>query len=209
MKKILCLLALSSFFALSMYAQDTPKVDFFAGYSYLRTNPSQADKIPAGNLNGGIGSFAYNTTEHIAVEAEFGFYHNNGDVDTTSVSYLFGPRISYGRTKKFDPYIHILFGGIHSNTSIVSTSSLIPQPPPQPVPSSGRYATSQDNFAMVAGGGVDYKLSYGLLFRMVQFDYLLTRFEAPAVTSPTGVTSNRNQNNFRLATGIVFNFGGK
>jgi outer membrane immunogenic protein len=211
MKKIFCCLAVSSLFGVSMYAQGTPKVDFFAGYSYLRSNPSQADYIPAGNLNGGIGSFAYNLNSHLAAEFEFGFYHNNGDVDNTSVSYLFGPRFSAGRSGKFDPFIHVLFGGMHSDLSVPSTSSLIPPIPahPLPAPSNGRYSASQANFAMAAGGGLDFHLTKGLYFRAVQFDYMLTRFESPAFLTPAGPTSNRNQNNFRLATGIGFNFGGE
>jgi outer membrane immunogenic protein len=212
MNKIFLLLAVSSLFALSMYAQ-TPRVDFFAGYSYLRSNPSQANYISAGNLSGGITSISYNFNDHVAAEFDFGFYHNthNGDVDNTSVSYMFGPRISYGRSRKIDPFVHALFGGMHSDVSIDATSSLLPAHPvqPLPTPTGGRYRASQANFAMALGGGLDFHLTKGLYFRAAEFDYLLTRFEAPSFLTPTGATSNRNQNNFRLAIGIGFNFGSR
>jgi hypothetical protein len=212
MKKVFILLALSVPFALSLCAQKTitPQVDFFAGYSYLRTNSAQG--LPAGNLNGGIGSIAYNTTNHIALEGEIGAYHNNGEVDNTSITYLFGPRISYGRNKKFDPFVHVLFGVIHSAISVDKTSTLIPAHPAQPLPapnSDGRYSASQANFAMVAGGGLDFHFTKAGYFRVGEFDYMLTRFEAPSFLTPTGPTSNRNQNNFRFSAGVGFNFGGR
>lgn len=210
MRKIFLSLAVSSLFALSTYAQDTPRVDFVAGYSYLRSNPSQADNIPAGNLNGGIATFAYNINDHFAAEFDFGFYHNSGEVDNTSVSYMFGPRISYGRSRKLDPFVHALFGGMHSDISVDAASSLVPPHPvqPLPMPSNKRYRASQANFAMALGGGVDFHFTKGLYFRLAEFDYLLTRFEAPSFLTPTGATSNRNQNNFRFVTGLGFNFGG-
>ena len=48
---------------------------------------------------------------------------------------------------------------------------------------------------MAMGGGLDVKLTRSLAFRVLQADYLLTRFG--------GVT----QNNARLTTGLVYRFG--
>ena len=75
--------------------------------------------------------------------------------------------------------------------------------------SDGRYKSSQNAFAMAVGGGFDYKVSKMITFRPVQIDYYLTRFEAPEVVVPTGSTARtaRNQNNFRYAVGVAFNFG--
>src|SRR5215469_4203906 len=81
--------------------QESPKVDLFLGYSLLRVNSAQT--IPAFNMNGGIGTVGVNINPHIAIEAEFGGYHsgniNNHQFDTTTFSYLFGPRISRHRGK--------------------------------------------------------------------------------------------------------------
>ena len=186
-------------------------MDFFAGYSYLRTNAAQGVNVPAGNLNGGLGSFSFNANEYIAGEAEFGFYHNNGQIDNTSETYLFGPRLSLGRSKKFDPFIHVLFGGIHTGLKVSNASPLIPPHPvqPLPTPSNGSYSASQANFAMVAGGGVDVHFTKHGYLRLAELDYLLTRFEAPNFLTPTGATSNRNQNNFRFSAGIGFDFGAR
>ena len=65
------------------------------------------------------------------------------------------------------------------------------------------------NFAMAIGGGLDIKLSRHVTLRPIQADYYLTRFRTPDFLSPTGTTSNKNQNDFRYAAGIAFSFGGE
>jgi opacity protein-like surface antigen len=196
------------------FAQEVPKADIFFGYSFLRANSDQS--IPAFTANGGLFNAGFNFTNHIALEAEFGGYHNGNvndkEFDTTSYSFLFGPRFSMGRSRRVDPYFHVLFGVNHATTSIAASSVLIPSPlpPNAPVPSSnGRYETDQTNFAMAAGGGLDIKLTRHVVLRPIQLDYYLTRFETPNILSPTGTTSNRNQNNLRYAAGIMFNLGGE
>src|SRR4051812_993017 len=88
-----------------LVAQEVPKADLFFGYSFLRYNSAQT--IPAFTANGGVGTFGWNFNNHIALEAELGGYHNgnvnNYNFDSTSFSYLFGPRISLGRRKTVDP----------------------------------------------------------------------------------------------------------
>ena len=196
-----------------LIAQEVPKADLFFGYSFLRYNSAQT--IPAFTANGGIGTFAWNFNDHIAMEAELGGYHNgnvNGfQFDSTSFSYLFGPRFSLGRHKTFDPYIHTLFGGQNFSTSIAQSSILIVNPLSTTKLSNGRYQTSTNAFAMAAGGGIDVKLSRRFILRPVQVDYYLSRLEAPSVTEPPGTAPPRarNQNNFRYAAGIAFNFGGE
>ena len=213
MKKFLCSLAICASCSLCLCAQEGPKADLYFGYSFLRYNSAQT--IPAFTANGGIGTFAWNFNDHIGLEAELGGYHN-GNVndyhfDTTTFSYLFGPRLSLGRSRTIDPYVHTLFGGQYAATSIASSSILVTNPllapgatPPQ------RYSANTNSFAMAIGGGLDIKLTKLIVLRAAQIDYYLTRFEAPDVTLPPGTTNPRarNQNNFRYSAGIAFNFGG-
>jgi hypothetical protein len=207
-KKSLSLLALGALFVGSMYAQEGPKADLTFGYSFLRYNSAQT--IPAFTANGGIGTFGWNFTDHIALEAELGGYHNgnvnNYQFDTTTFSYLFGPRISYGRARKIDPYFHILFGGQNASTSIAKGSILVVNP----LASGARYSQATNSWAMAVGGGIDIRMTKSLTLRPAQIDYYLTRFEAINVTVPPGTTvpSARNQNNFRYAAGIQLTFGG-
>ncbi len=211
MRKVFSLIALGSIFGLCALAQEGPKADLFLGYSFVRYNSAQT--IPAFTANGGIGTFAWNFNDYIGFEAELGGYHNgnvnNYQFDTTSFSYLFGPRFSWGRHKTFDPYIHTLFGGQNASTSIAQDSVLVVNPLATEKLKNGRYQTATNAFAMAVGGGIDIKLSKEFVLRPVQVDYFLTRFEAPDVTQPAGTTnpSARNQNNFRFAAGIAFNFG--
>ena len=211
MKKVLCLLTLGSIFGLCAFAQEGPKADLFLGYSFLRYNSAQT--IPAFTANGGVGTFAWNFNDNIGVEAELGGYHNgnvnNYHFDSTSFSYLFGPRFSYGRSKRFDPYVHTLFGGQNFSTSISQQSLLVVNPLTTSKLKDGRYQTATNTWAMAIGGGLDIKISKSMTLRPVQVDYYLTRFEAPDVTQPIGTTNPRarNQNDIRFAAGIVFNFG--
>jgi opacity protein-like surface antigen len=203
-------LALSWLFAPCAFADDPFQADAFLGYSLLRVNSAQ--QFPSFTANGGVGTLAWNVTNHIGVEAEFGGYYNGNTkyhFDTTGFSYLFGPRVSYGRTRKIDPYGHFLLGGMNASSSIASISVLVPTPNTVLVPSSGRFHASQNNFAMAVGGGVDFKLNKYILVRLAQIDYLYTRFATPAILGNgqgIGPFINSSKNNFRFAVGFVFNF---
>jgi hypothetical protein len=205
MRKTITLLASALIFGPYASAQ-VPQADVFLGYSFLRFNSAQT--IPAFTANGGIGTFGWSFNQHFGLEAELGGYHNGNindhQFDTTSFSYLFGPRLSLHRAAKWDPYFHVLFGGQDAHSSICClqiTNGIV-------TTSTSRLAYSQNNFAMAAGGGLDIKLSHAILLRPIQLDYYLTRFEFPNLSDLTGPTSNRNQNNLRFAAGIAFNFGG-
>jgi opacity protein-like surface antigen len=183
-KLLVSLLAVLSFFGTTAYAQDTPKVDIFAGYSYVRDNPSTSG-VNSFSLNGGSASFAYNATSWLSGVADIGAYHNGNilgtGTDGTLSTYLFGPRISYRHSSRITPFGEVLFGVAHAGASIAGTSG------------------SDNAFAMSLGGGVDYKLTDRFAIRPIKVDYLMTRF------SETG-TGNQTQNNLRVSTGIVFRF---
>src|SRR5277367_6686534 len=91
-------------------AQDSPKIEAFGGYSYLRANDFNTGE----NFNGGSGSLAYNFTPMLGVVADFGGYHWSQGFDGVNetvnvVSYLFGPKVSL-RHGKFTPFAQALFG---------------------------------------------------------------------------------------------------
>ena len=179
-KVVVCLLALFSISAVAS-AQDTPKFDVFAGYSYFRDNPSTSG-IPSFNLHGGSASVAYNANNWLGAVADFGGYHANNilgsGVDGTLSTYMFGPRISYRKHERFTPFAQTLFGVAHSSVSFGGTDNA---------------------FAASFGGGVDVKLLHRLSWRPAQVEYLLTRF-------PEATTSRETQNNLRVSTGVVFHF---
>lgn len=184
LRVVVSLLALFGFAAVSGHAQDTPKIDIFAGYSYVRDNPSTAG-FNSFSLNGGNGSIAYNATSWLSGVADFGGYHSGNilgsGVDGTLSTYLFGPRVSYRHYDRVTPFAEILFGVAHASATIGGT------------------AGSSNAFAMTLGGGLDYKLTDRIAIRPVKVDYLITRFNEFA-------TGAQTQNNLRVSTGIVFRF---
>ncbi len=101
---ILSLLALVTIFGLSTKAQETaPKVDIFAGYSYLQANPGVSG-VDSFHLHGGSASIAYNYKTWLSGVADFGGYNNGNVLGTggsgTLSTYLFGPRVSYRHLRK-------------------------------------------------------------------------------------------------------------
>jgi opacity protein-like surface antigen len=183
-KLLVSLLAVISAFGTTAQAQDVSKVDIFAGYSYVRENPSTSG-VSSFSLNGGSASIAYNANSWLSGVADFGAYHSGNILGTgasgTLSTYLFGPRVSYRHFGRITPFGEVLFGVAHAGTSIAGTSG------------------SDNAFAMSLGGGVDYRLTNRFAIRPVKVDYLMSRF------SETGSGGN-TQNNLRVSTGIVFRF---
>ena len=179
------LVAVFLFSAVSAYAQESaPKLDVFAGYSYVQANPGVTG-VDSFHLHGGSASAAYNITNWLGGVADFGGYTNgnilNSGASGTFSTYLFGPRVSYRHYHRITPFGQVLFGVAHANAAAFGTTG------------------TQNAFAMTAGGGVDYKLYDHFAIRPFQTEYLLTRFRE-------GTLGTRNQNNFRVSTGFVVRF---
>jgi hypothetical protein len=182
-----------------------PRYELFLGYSYLQAVP----KLAAGNrlvwLNGGSASIAFNVNRYLGLVADFGAYTNSQvrftgaytstvNVNNSNVAvltYLFGPRLSFRKYDRITPFAQVLFGGVHANqvtlTGCTFSCTLLP---------------TQDSFAMTAGGGLDVRVHRHFAIRIIQAEYLMTRF-ASYTTGATG-----SQNDMRLSAGLVFRFGG-
>src|SRR5260370_18305258 len=167
------------------HAQDVPKFDVFAGYSYVRANPAPSG-IDSFSMNGGSASLGYNANHWLSAVADFGGYHTDNilgtGIDGTLSTYLFGPRLSYRHDSRITPFGQVLFGVAH----IGGHNGLA-------------FSTSDNSFAMTIGGGVEFKVSHRFSIRPLQVDYLLTRFNELG-------TGAQNQNNLRVSTGVVFHF---
>jgi hypothetical protein len=150
--------------SLSARAQD--KVEFFGGYSYLRVNDS-----PSANFNGWELAGQYKFADWLGGVVDFDGHYGSPDGVSTSVHrFLFGPQVSW--PARVSPFAHVLIGGAHVSGSGFSDSS----------------------FSTAVGGGIDTRLLPGIYWRVIQGDYLSTRF------------FGHTQNNARLSTGIVFRF---
>jgi len=182
----------------------TPKAELFLGYSYLRSVPT----LEAGNrlvwLNGGSASIAFNVNRYLGIVADVGDYTNSeirfqgaygatvdvNDADGGVISYLFGPRLSF-RHKRITPFVQALFGGVHASEVTLANCTF-----------SCTLLPDQNAFALTAGGGLDVRVHRHFAIRVIQAEYMMTRFQDYS----TGNTAS--QNDVRLSSGLVFSIGG-
>ena len=187
--KTFALVALLAGFAASgsVEAQDPPaRLEAYGGYYYARFNinanvpgvpPSEAFKA-----HGGGGQLEYNANNWLGVVGDLAGYGAtstvNGQLVGGAFTYLFGPRVNF-RQAKVAPFVQALFGGILTTAGIGQSAS-------------------ENNFAMTAGGGIDFKVSRHVSVRPIQAEYFMTKL-------PDGL--NNRQNNLRVGAGIVLRLG--
>ena len=179
--------------SLPALAQEPPTIEVFAGYSFLRTSGG-------GGMQGWNASVAGNLSRTFGLVSDFSGHYGRqslrtefsgpgfpGTISASSDSkssvylILFGPRFSYRKNERITPFVHALPGAARLSTrATVSFDGL-------------STATSFANisFAAALGGGVDLKLNDSFALRLIQADYLLTRF------------GNNTQRSARLSVGIV------
>ncbi|HZI56725.1 MAG TPA: OmpA family protein [Verrucomicrobiae bacterium] len=169
-----------------------PAADLFFGYSFIRFNTNAGVKENF-NEHGATGAIAGNINRWFSVVGDFGFYTIRSlppGVKAKSYTYMFGPQFSH-RGERWTPFVHALFGAARiSNVTISGT-------PTGSAFFSGVF--SQNAFATALGGGLDLNFTKHFGLRLVQGEYLLTKFKDGF---------DNSQNNFRLSTGIVVHFGG-
>jgi len=163
---------LVSLVPLTARAQD--KIELFGGYSYMRVdatpllNPNGSSSF---NANGWEISGQYKLKDWLGAVADVdGHSGSPSGVSTSIHTFLFGPQVSW--PTRVSPFAHVLVGGAHISTGPYSNSSL----------------------SLAIGGGIDTRLVDHIYWRVIEGDYLPTRF------------FSNTQNNARLSTGIVFKF---
>jgi opacity protein-like surface antigen len=171
MKRSVLLCALMVCFSGVARAQEHPAVETSFDYSYVHVSDSGF----TANLNGGSASVAFNPSSWLGVVADFGGYKGsqNGFDGGNVITYMFGPKVAM-RRGRVTPYAQALFGGAHADIA----------------------GTTSNAFAMALGGGVDANLTEHIGVRVIQAEYLMTRFN---------FVSNQ-QNNVRISAGVVFRF---
>ncbi|HEY7404688.1 MAG TPA: hypothetical protein VIB39_14275 [Candidatus Angelobacter sp.] len=193
--------------AVSLHAQETPRIELFGGYSFNRaTFPFSVNLEPTvnpgnghGNLHGWNVSATVNPTRWLGVVADFAGYYGsptasgavllpppcfecNQPVSATLhnlYTFTFGPQLSL-RSNNSTYFAHALFGGARANEDVLP--ALFP----------ARSSTST-SFATILEGGADVGFSRHFAIHL-QPGYLMTHI------------LDRRQNSFRLSTGIVFRF---
>lgn len=191
-------------------ATDWSTMEAYLGYNFVRFNPNSG-YVPSFNSNGGSGQFVYNFSKWFGGVVDIGAVNkgtlNHADFDTTVMDFVAGPRFTLHNHSRFTPFAEVLFGGAYATTStpisVPGQAATLPigvLPNPN-LPFQARLTASNTDFAMLAGGGLDIRVSKSIAFRPFEADYYLTRVSSLF----TGNTSNRN--NFRYSAGVNFMFG--
>lgn len=190
------------------WAQEFPKVEVAADYSYARFNPTHYG-LSGHSLNGGGGGLDFNINTYLGIKMDLQGYGSNttnliippttnfpaggtAHAQGNLFTYLFGPQIKL-RLHGFHPYGQYLLGGAHSNVYGNAFTTIC-----QPVTGGCAFskAPSGNAFAMSAGFGLDIPINRTISFRPAEVSWLYTKF--------TNQFSNGSQNSFRYQAGVVF-----
>ena len=123
----------------------------------------------AENLNSWFGG-ALDISSHFGTENGF---------KTNTQSLTYGPVFSYRKNKTIVPFAHAMLGAVRGGPEYLDISK------------------PEERFGVYTGGGLDVKVTPHVALRVIQADYLMTRF------------SNARQDNIRLSAGIILLFGQK
>jgi Outer membrane protein beta-barrel domain len=155
-------------------AQQTPQVEVFGGYSHLFANENGASF----NLNGFEGSVTENINHWFGGVLDFSSYFGTeAGFKVNTQTLMYGPVFAYRRIPRLVPFGEAMVGGVRGSSDYLDVSKPI------------------KHIAAAAGGGLDVNLTPRIDLRLIQGDYLFTRF------------SGMRQDNIRLSAGIVFRLG--
>ena len=147
---LLLLLLLGTFLSPSA-AQDTPRVQLFAGYSYLRFDSSSFGFANASNLNGYSLAPSFNITHGFGVVAQLsGQYGPNLNLRDLT----FGPQLLLPHGKKLF-FAHLLLGNARTFVSVGT-------------------GAGDTTHCIAGGGGMDLDLSPRFAWRVFEADYVHT-----------------------------------
>lgn len=219
-RKLLVIVGLVLLAGCIVMAQEVPTAEAYMGYTFIRVNTGT--QVNAFNSNGGLGSFQVNFNKNFGVVAEFGGTTKEGvsisgpdrALEQTQFTYLFGPRVFVNKAGRYSPFFEFLLGGIHNSRSFGVANSLLPPgfTVPEGVtaetgPTTTRFRTTQNAYAMALGGGIDIKLSKLIAVRPIQLDYLPSHFSPLNIPGVGTINDVRWQNNIRYSCGMTFRFG--
>jgi hypothetical protein len=141
------------------------RVEIFGGAQFEHLQPSY-------NAVGWDASVTGDFKHVLGITGDFSGVYNSRFASTSTYTYTVGPVLT-ARLPVVQPFVHALFGAATARVE----------------------GASDTGFAMFLGGGLDLGLRKGIGIRLVQADWLITRFD--------GRTENRQG---RASAGIVIKF---
>jgi len=188
-----------------------PKVEIFAGYSFLGESGSRAISLGPNAAVGGDyegqgfeTSIIRNFSKHFGIKGDFSAHFNNESsrgpvaactpicttvtqdfqLKTRVYNFLAGPEFKARNSTRFTPFAHVLAGVAHTSATFTT-----------PGPTLNLFLKKSDNsFAMALGGGLDIRASKRVSFRALM-DY-----------NPVFVhdSTSGTRDLFRLSLGVLF-----
>lgn len=218
MKLRLLISTIALVFGLSVIAQaqsDTNRVEFYGGYSFMRTDTGLDEDIDDFDVDSNFNSHGFNASltgnvhRYVGLKGDFSTHSKSRSftdgTDTATLKlrtnqFLGGLQFKDNKTdgKRVKPFAHILAGV--ANQKITARGTFYT--PPEGGSTSFDESASTNNFAMVFGAGIDVKVSKRVDIRIFQFDYNPIFFREQDLDDVS--LSGRTQNNFRIGVGIVF-----
>ena len=155
---------------------DYNRYDLYAGFSHDRVDFGGSSSREG--FNGVEAAATWNPSRYFGLKADYSFHRKNFSGDKVDLDTLVGGVEIKDNAKetKVKPFAHAMVGFQNALFS----------------PSGSRFTSSENGFAAVLGGGLDFRISPRVDFRAIQLDYNPTHFE--------GAT----QHNFRAGVGIIF-----
>ncbi len=140
-------------------------VELYGGAQYEHLQSSY-------NAVGWAGSVTGNFKHVLGITGDFSGVYNSRRFNSSAYTYTLGPVLT-ARLPIVQPFVHALFGGITTRAEGVSANA----------------------FAMFLGGGLDIGLRKGIGLRLIQADWLMTKFH-----------DETQQRQGRVSAGIVIKF---
>jgi hypothetical protein len=172
-----------------------------------RLSPFFSDQ--AGGPTGFETSVSKNFRRYVGLKGDFAAYFNDshgrgtftncpvGQVCATGAQdfkinsrafyFMAGPEFKWRNRTRVAPYLHALFGGVHSRSEFSTTGSIVTL----------RDNDAQSGFAMALGGGLDVRVTRRASIRTM-VDY------APTWLKEGGANERSKQEHIRLSLGILF-----
>jgi len=122
------------------------RVEIYGGAQFEHLQPSY-------NAAGWNASLTGNFKHVLGITADFSGVYKSQRASSSVYTYTVGPVLA-ARLPVVQPFVHALFGGATASSGGVSDNA----------------------FAMLLGGGLDIGFRKGIAFRLVQADWLMTKF---------------------------------
>lgn len=209
--------------ALSAIAQaqdERNKVEFYGGYSYMRTDTGFDDDFDdfddidtSFNSHGFNASITGNPHRFAGVKFDFSTHSKSQSfsdgTDTATASFrtnqfLGGVQFKDNRKEgsRVRPFAHVLAGLANQRLRATGTFFDDGDTEGTGTPTAFDDSVSSNNFAMVFGAGVDVNLNKRVALRLIQVDFNPIFFRDQNFGDVT--IEGRTQKNWRIGVGIVF-----